>query len=101
MSYQYETSLEIFHVKPFDNGVYVLGLGQAKHPLGSISIDPNPQYVGCFPEVLHGEVSRSQAFTVESIPTSFPMIRMSSTYNTKKVIVLPLTFCTLEAHLRS
>ena len=49
MSHRYETSLGIFHAKPFDNGFYVPGVGQAKHPFGSISIDPNPQDIGCFP----------------------------------------------------
>ena len=27
MSHRYETSLGVLHAKPFDNGVYVYGLG--------------------------------------------------------------------------
>ena len=56
MSHQYETFLGVPHAKSFDNGVYIHGLGEAKQPLQSISIDIYSQYVGCLSQILYGEV---------------------------------------------
>ena len=55
MSNLYEIFPGFLHAKPFDNDAYLHGLGYAKQPAQSISIDMYSEYISCLSQILHRE----------------------------------------------